>query len=167
MIIAVIILSGTTLMFFIGWMVALYKKSEVEEIVNIEMDPYTKVGIYRGEIGVQKQGTSIPWDITKVFTVLVAEKRRFGDKIEVKYLKLLKADSNYKGKILTALKTSRKLIPLDKVIWEHEAPDVVLTRERLRTLMNERELEVGNFKMVIDEDIDRHETLDIIIKETV
>lgn len=128
-----------------------------------------KTGIYKGDVTIQvtKKGYNFLTEPRSVpFTAIVKEKKRYGDKIEVKYVKLINTPNYLTNKILDALNDKHELIPLKDVKWEYDIPDVLIDRASLRELLNGGEVTIGEIHVKLDSDIERKEMLDIVIEET-
>ena len=138
------------------------------DVSNIPTSTH-KTGLYKGSVVIQvrKKNYNTLTEPKKVeFTAIVKEKSRFGDKIEVKYIKLINTPDIYHTKIMAALNDQHELIPLKDVQWQYNIPDVLIKRDDLRTLLNNKKVTIGEIEVKIDEDIERSEILDIVIQET-
>lgn len=130
---------------------------------------HNKTGIYKDYVNIEvpKAGYYTLTETKSInFTAIIKEKKRYGDNIEVEYVKLVNAPSNYSVRIMRELKDTKELIPLNKIEWEYEVPDVLIKRTDFRALLNNRFVKIGKIEVKLDEDIERSEMLDIVIEES-
>lgn len=67
---------------------------------------------------------------------------------------------------MNVLKDQCELIPLKAVQWQYEIPDVLITKDDLRILLNNKEVTIGETQVKLEDDLERGEILDIVIQET-